>query len=85
MRQVRLTPQAIKDLKDCDSPTREQVKEALRHLAEHPFDGKPLKGHFQKDKVWSYQSGPIVFSTAVPVPIGWTCSPSNTAKMSIGS
>ncbi|MEK7761312.1 MAG: type II toxin-antitoxin system RelE/ParE family toxin [Nitrospirota bacterium] len=58
MRQVRLTPQALKDLKDCDDPTRERVKEALRHLAEHPLDGKPLKGHFQKDKVWSYRIWP---------------------------
>ena len=31
----------------------ERVKAALRHLAEHPLDGKPLKGHFQKDQVWS--------------------------------
>jgi addiction module RelE/StbE family toxin len=58
VRQVRLTPQALKDLKDCDDPTRERVKEALRHLAEHPLDGKPLKGHFQKDKVWSYRVWP---------------------------
>jgi mRNA-degrading endonuclease RelE of RelBE toxin-antitoxin system len=27
-------------------------------LAEHPIDGKPLKGHFQKDKVWSYRVWP---------------------------
>jgi addiction module RelE/StbE family toxin len=58
VRQVRLTPQALKDLKDCDNPTRERVKEAFRHLADHPLDGKPLKGHFQKDKVWSYRVWP---------------------------
>lgn len=58
MRQVRLTPQALRDLKDCDDPTRERVKEALRHLAEHPLDGKPLKGHFQKEKVCSYRVWP---------------------------
>jgi addiction module RelE/StbE family toxin len=58
VRQVRLTPQALKDLKDYDNPTRERVKEALRHLAEHPLDGKPLKGQFQKDKVWSYRVWP---------------------------
>ena len=55
MRQVRLTPQALKNLKDCDDPTRERVKEVFRHLADHPLDGKPLKGHFLKDKVWSYR------------------------------
>jgi mRNA-degrading endonuclease RelE of RelBE toxin-antitoxin system len=27
-------------------------------LAEHPLDGKPLKGHFQKEKVWSYRVWP---------------------------
>jgi mRNA-degrading endonuclease RelE of RelBE toxin-antitoxin system len=58
VRQVRLTPQALKDIKDCDGPTRERVKEALRHLAEHPHDGKPLESHFQKNKVWSYQVWP---------------------------
>ena len=58
MRQVRLTPQALKDLKDCDKPKQERVKEPLRHLAEHLLDGKPLKGHFQKDKVWSYRVWP---------------------------
>jgi mRNA-degrading endonuclease RelE of RelBE toxin-antitoxin system len=58
VRQVRLTPQALKDLKDCDDPTQEPVKEAHRHLADHPLDGKPLKGHFQKDKVWSYRVWP---------------------------
>ena len=58
MRQVRLTPQALKDLKDCDDPTRERVKEALRHLAKHPLDTKSLKGHCQKDKIWSYRGWP---------------------------
>jgi hypothetical protein len=27
----------------------------LHYLTEHPFDGKPLEGRFQKDKVWSYR------------------------------
>ena len=58
MRQVRLTPQALKNLKDCDDPARERVKESLRHLAEHPLDGKRMKGHFQKEKVWSYRVWP---------------------------
>jgi mRNA-degrading endonuclease RelE of RelBE toxin-antitoxin system len=58
VRQVRLTPQALKDLKGCDDPTRERVKEALLHLAEHPLEGKSLKGQFQKDKVWSYRIWP---------------------------
>lgn len=58
MRQVRLTPQALKDIKGCDDPTRERVKEAFRYLAEHPLDGKPLKGHFQKARVWSYRVWP---------------------------
>ena len=50
--------QVLKDPKDCDNPTRERVKEVLRHLAEHPLDGKPLKGHFQKEKLWSYRVWP---------------------------
>jgi addiction module RelE/StbE family toxin len=58
VRQVRLTPQAIKDLKAFDQSTRERLKASLRHLAEHPLDGKPLKGQFQKDKVWSYRVWP---------------------------
>lgn len=58
MRQVRLTPQARKDLRVFDEATRNRVKEALRHLAEHPADGKPLKGQFQKEKVWSYRAWP---------------------------
>lgn len=58
MKQVRLTPQAIKDLDAFDTGTRERIKEALRHLAHHPTDGKPLKGRFQKDKVWSYRVWP---------------------------
>ncbi len=58
MRQIRLTPQAIKDSKAFDEATRERIKEALRHLAEHPLDGKLLKGEFQKEKVWSYRVWP---------------------------
>lgn len=58
MRQVRLTPQAIKDLDAFDQPTKDRIKEALRHLAQHPTDGKPLKGKFQKDNVWSYRVWP---------------------------
>ncbi|MCC6139451.1 MAG: type II toxin-antitoxin system RelE/ParE family toxin [Nitrospira sp.] len=58
MRQVRLTPQAVKDLKPFDELTRSRLKEALRYLAEHPLEGKPLKGQFQKDKVWPYRVWP---------------------------
>jgi mRNA-degrading endonuclease RelE of RelBE toxin-antitoxin system len=58
VRRVRLTPQAIKDNKAFDEVTRGRIKEALRHLAEHPLDGKPLKGQFQKEKVWSYRVWP---------------------------
>ena len=58
MRQVRLTPQATKDIRAFDEVTRKRIKEALRHLAEHPLDGKPLKGQFQKEKVWSYRVWP---------------------------
>ena len=54
MKEVRLTRRAIKDLKSFDEATRERIKEALRHLAEQPTDGKPLKGQFEKEKVWSY-------------------------------
>ena len=58
MRQIRLTPQAVKDLTAFDAETQTRIKEALRHLAENPLDGKPLKGKFQKDKVWSYRIWP---------------------------
>jgi mRNA-degrading endonuclease RelE of RelBE toxin-antitoxin system len=58
VRQVRLTPQAFKDLEAFDSPTKGRIKEALRHLAQHPTDGKPLKGKFQKEKVYSYRVWP---------------------------
>ena len=58
MRQVRLTPQALKDLEAFDPPTKDRIKEALRNLASNPQDGKPLKVKFQKDKVWSYRVWP---------------------------
>ncbi len=58
MRQVRLTPQAVKELASFDDAIREKIKEALRHLALNPLDGKPLKGKFQKEKVWSYRVWP---------------------------
>lgn len=58
MRHVRLTSQAAKDLNVFDESTRQRIKNALRHLAQHPLDGKPLKGKFQKDKVWSYRVWP---------------------------
>ena len=58
MRQVRLTPQALKDLEAFDTATKERIKEALRHLVRNPLDGKPLKGRFQKEKVWSYRAWP---------------------------
>ncbi|MBK8276046.1 MAG: type II toxin-antitoxin system RelE/ParE family toxin [Nitrospira sp.] len=58
MKQVRLTHQAIKDLDGFDHGIRERIKESLRHLAAHPDEGKPLKGQFQKDKVWSYRVWP---------------------------
>lgn len=58
MRQARLTPQAGKDLEAFDAATREKVKEAIRHLTQHPLDGKPLKGQFQQGKVWSYRVWP---------------------------
>jgi len=58
VRQVRLTPQALKDLEAFDTNTKEKIKEALRHLARNQLDGKPLKGRFQKEKVWSYRVWP---------------------------
>ncbi len=58
MRQVRLTPQALKDFEAFDPPTKDRIKETLRHLARNPTDGKPLKGRFQKEKVWSYRVWP---------------------------
>jgi len=58
VRQVRLTPQALKNLEAFNTETRERIKEALRHLAQNPLDGKPLKGRFQKDKLWSYRVWP---------------------------
>ena len=71
MRQVRFTPQACKDLKAFDDRISDQIKDALRHLAEHPLEGKPLKGQFKKDKVWSYWIWPYAeFFFAVSVPNG---------------
>jgi len=58
VKHVRLTPQAVRDFEGFEAGTRERIKEALRHLADHPLDGKPLKGRFQKDKVWSYRVWP---------------------------
>ena len=58
MRQVRLTPQASKDLAAFDPATVERIREALRALASDPRQGKPLKGKFQKHKVWSYRVWP---------------------------
>ncbi|MFY4727616.1 type II toxin-antitoxin system RelE family toxin [Nitrospira sp. BLG_2] len=69
MKQIRLTHQAIKDLEAFDYGIRERIKESLRHLANHPSEGKPLKGRFQKDKVWSYRVWPYrVLYRTVP---GW--------------
>jgi mRNA-degrading endonuclease RelE of RelBE toxin-antitoxin system len=58
VRQVRLTPQAVNDLHSFDGPIQEKIKEALRHLARNPLDGKQLKGKFKKEKVWSYRAWP---------------------------
>jgi len=58
VRQVRLTPQALKDLEAFDPPTKDRIKEALRNLALNPQEGKPLKGKFRKEKVWSYRVWP---------------------------
>jgi mRNA-degrading endonuclease RelE of RelBE toxin-antitoxin system len=58
VREIRLTPQAFKNLGSFDAGTCDRIKEALRHLAESPLEGKPLKGRFQKDKVWSYRVWP---------------------------
>ncbi len=58
MKRIRLTHQAIKDLDAFDPGIRERIKESLRHLTNHPSEGKPLKGRFQKDKVWSYRVWP---------------------------
>lgn len=44
MRQVRLTPQAAKDLSIFDELTRRRIKHASRHLAQHPLEGNLLKG-----------------------------------------
>lgn len=58
MRQVRLTPQAVKDLAAFDPPLRDRIKHALRHLGQHPQEGKPLKGRFVAEQVWSYRVWP---------------------------
>lgn len=58
MKQIRLTHQTVKDLEAFDQGTRERIKESLRHLANHPPEGKPLQGRFQKDKAWSYRVWP---------------------------
>lgn len=58
MREVRLTLQALKDLEAFDADTKNKIKEALRHLAKNPLEGKQLKGRFQKSKMWSYQVWP---------------------------
>lgn len=58
MREVRLTPQALKDLEAFGADTKNKIKEALRHLAKNPLEGKQLKGRFQKSKVWSYRVWP---------------------------
>ena len=41
-----------------DAGTRNKIKDAIRHLANHPLEGKPIKGKFQKEKVWSYRVWP---------------------------
>jgi mRNA-degrading endonuclease RelE of RelBE toxin-antitoxin system len=66
VKQVRLTHQAVKDLEAFDQGIRERIKASLRHLADHPYEGKPLKGRFQKDKVWSYRIWPyrVLYRTA---------------------
>ena len=58
MRQIRLTAQAVKDLEVFEAATRKRIKEALLDLAKNPPAGKPLKGRFQKEKVWSYRVWP---------------------------
>ncbi|MCH8039757.1 MAG: type II toxin-antitoxin system RelE/ParE family toxin [Nitrospinae bacterium] len=44
-------------LKTFEPNTLPKIKEALRHLAQHPLEGKPPKG-FKKDTVWSYRGWP---------------------------
>jgi mRNA-degrading endonuclease RelE of RelBE toxin-antitoxin system len=58
VRQVRLTPQAFKDLEAFEPATIERIKEALRTLASNPLEGTPLKGKSQKLKIWSYRVWP---------------------------
>lgn len=58
MRQVRLTPQALKDLEAFEGDLKDKIKDTLRNLAQNPLEGKPLKGKFQKEKVWSYRVWP---------------------------
>lgn len=58
MKKVRLTPQAQKDLKTFEPNTIKKIKEALRHLAHYPLEGKLLKGKYKKDKVRSYRIWP---------------------------
>ena len=58
MKKVRLTPQAQKDLKTFEPTTIAKIKEALRHLAHYPLEGKPLKGKYKKEKVRSYRIWP---------------------------
>lgn len=58
MRQVRLTPQAVKDLAAFDPPIRDRIKDALRYLGQYPQEGKPLKGRFAQEHVWPYRVWP---------------------------
>jgi mRNA-degrading endonuclease RelE of RelBE toxin-antitoxin system len=69
VKQIRLTHQAIKDLEAFDQGIRERIKDSLRYLAHHPGEGIPLKGRFQKDKVWSYRVWPyrVLYRTVA----GW--------------
>ncbi|MFZ1802915.1 MAG: hypothetical protein WAU05_03220 [Nitrospira sp.] len=46
MKHISLTQQAIKDLEAFDSGICNRMKESLRYLADHPSEGKPLKGRF---------------------------------------
>jgi len=57
VRQARLIPQAIKDVASFDAGTRDTIKDAIRHLADHPSKANRSRGNFRK-----IRSGPTGFS-----------------------
>lgn len=58
---VKLSNRAEKTLVRLGTRYKDRLKEALRHLSEHPLSGKPLKGEFEGLRSYRLGSFRIIY------------------------